>query len=171
LFDELLGLPAHPLLVHLPVVLVPVTALLAVAYALAPPLRRRVDGLLVLMALAVPAVTWAAIRSGEALTARLGGETPAITRHAVFGDRLLYLSLALTVLAVAAVAVDRRRRSTARAADHPDGLGTVAVATRSRQLGMLSVALSVLLPVVAVLAAVQAVQAGHSGAEMVWGGG
>jgi len=41
-FEQLLGLPAHPLLLHATVVFVPLLALGTIAYAVVPRLRRRV---------------------------------------------------------------------------------------------------------------------------------
>lgn len=170
MFDELFGLPAHPLLVHLPVVLVPGTTLVAVLYALVPRLRSRVDALLVPLALAAPAVTWPATESGEAFAARLGGQTPEISRHSDFGERLLYVSLAVAVLAVAAVVVDRRRLTAARAGARAEGPGAaVAAPPGTRGLALASMVLSALLLIAAVGATVYAVYAGHSGAAMVWG--
>ena len=45
MLDQLLGLPAHPLLVHLPVVLLPLVALGVVALAARPAWRPRYAGL------------------------------------------------------------------------------------------------------------------------------
>ena len=50
MLDQLLGLPAHPLLVHLPVVVLPLVALGVVALAARPAWRPRYAGLVLAFA-------------------------------------------------------------------------------------------------------------------------
>ncbi|MGH3648434.1 MAG: DUF2231 domain-containing protein, partial [Micromonosporaceae bacterium] len=65
-FEEILGLPAHPLLVHAAVVLVPMLVLVGVGYGLIPPLRRKLDLVLVGLALVAPGDVYLARESGQA---------------------------------------------------------------------------------------------------------
>jgi uncharacterized membrane protein YgcG len=87
-FGEIAGLPAHVLLIHVVVVLVPLAALAAVLCASWPALRRRVGVLLPILALvalvAVPLTT----QAGEWLERRVT-PTAALRAHTRLGDGLL----------------------------------------------------------------------------------
>jgi hypothetical protein len=99
------GVPAHPLLVHATVVLVPLAALLVLFAALWPAARGRL-GLVPLAAavLAVPLVPLTT-STGEQLRDRLA-ETDAIRRHAEMADGLLPFVLLLAA-AAAGIALTR----------------------------------------------------------------
>lgn len=95
---EVNGLPLHVLLVHFVIVLVPLTALCALAVPLWPAARRRLGIVTPLLALAnvvlVPIVTDA----GEWLQARVPS-TPLIRQHAALGRSLYPWVVALFVFA------------------------------------------------------------------------
>jgi len=113
MFDTILGLPLHMLVIHAVVVLVPLGALGVVAMAIVPPWRQRF-GLAVLAILtaglvAVPVAT----RSGNALLHRLhtsGVVLKQIRHHESMGKLVIYPTIALWVLAAALVMLDRRGR-------------------------------------------------------------
>jgi hypothetical protein len=114
--DRLFGLPAHPLLVHIPVVLIP-TALLATLLALWPPLRRAaVITAAVLAAVgAVGAVL--AVGAGEKLEERVREEA-LVEHHAEQGDKVEFPAIAFGILAIgAAAAVEAVHRSRTRGTD------------------------------------------------------
>ncbi|HEX2356851.1 MAG TPA: hypothetical protein VHI50_10380, partial [Micromonosporaceae bacterium] len=67
MFEEILGVPAHPLLVHAAVVFVPLLIAAALAYALVPALRGRVGWAVALLAVAAPLAAWFATLSGNRL--------------------------------------------------------------------------------------------------------
>lgn len=171
MFEELFGLPAHPLLVHAPVVLVPLTVLTAVAYALVPPLRRRIGWLLVLLSLAAAATAFAATESGEEFAASLGGVNPTIAQHQEYGETLRNFAILVAVISVVLVVVDRARRSRSALAFAEDGSPHTYARARSggMVLGAVSIVLSIGLLALAGAAAFYVVRAGHTGAEMVWG--
>ena len=81
---EINGLPAHPLLVHLVVVLLPLTALAAILVSLWPAAQRKLTFLVplgaVIGAIAVPVTT----RAGESLAEKLGNQ-PFISQHEEIG--------------------------------------------------------------------------------------
>jgi hypothetical protein len=119
-FETALGIPAHPLLVHAPVIFVPLLILGALVYGLVPRWRGRVDWAVVLLAIATPVSCLLARQSGLALRARLIREHAVSTQdlakidaHQSYGTRALLLSclLGLLVLAMVGVQVARRRRS------------------------------------------------------------
>jgi hypothetical protein len=156
---EIHGLPAHVLLVHLVVVLVPVAALLLVAQAWSPVVRRwaGIGGpLLALAALVTVPVTTSA---GEWLERRVPRQ-PLVQRHAHLGDQLLPFALAVFVLSVVVYVLGRRGREAERALVLPPTAGMAAV----------QVLVAVLATVAAVGTVVQVYRIGDSGAQAVWTG-
>ena len=65
IFDELAGLPAHPLAVHAPVILIPLAALTALLYAFLPRARSSVRWWLGGLTLAATATAWFATKTGS----------------------------------------------------------------------------------------------------------
>ncbi|GJF10521.1 hypothetical protein NGTWS0302_07600 [Mycolicibacterium cyprinidarum] len=102
------------LLVHLVVVLAPVTALLLVLCGVWPAARRRLVWVMVFSAAITAALTPLTIEAGEWLQSRLG-DPPDVTAHARLGETMLYVSVGLAVGAasVAALHVWERRRAPA----------------------------------------------------------
>jgi hypothetical protein len=169
-FATVAGLPAHPLVVDAVAVLLPLAALCSVGLAVHRGFRRRFgSAVLVLTALAVIAVPLAQV-TGTQLAARLAKDDPLINRHVELGNQLLPYALgfgvAVVILLVAGKLADRER-----AADPtPDAQSSpsVSVGTRSRTWQRISVLLSVLVVVMAVLTTVQVVRIGTAGAQAVW---
>ena len=147
LFDTVFGLPLHPLAVHAAVVLVPLAALGALAMALSPRLSRRYGGLVVVTGVAAFIASFVAKEAGEALALRVG--QPG--QHAQLGDVVPLLALLLALGIAGFWLVDR---------------GIPGNRSRPWWLRLAAVALIV----IAMLATVWAVRAGHTGAELVWQG-
>jgi uncharacterized membrane protein len=145
--DELLGLPAHPLLVHGVVALVPAAAALTVVAAFWPAARRRIGWVGVLLAVGALANVWLAQGSGEQLEDRIE-ETELVEDHTAIGDQLLLPAVALVAGSVLVTAVGRQRTRPAGAAVSAL-VAVVALATSG-------------------VALVQTFRAGHSGAKAVW---
>lgn len=157
------GLPAHVLLVHVVVVLVPLTALALVAAAIWPRAARRLGPLLPLLALvslvSVPLTT----QAGEWLERHVDGDA-LVRRHAELGDGLLPWVLGLFVLATAVWWAARRPAATA-------GTETAeATATTAGRWSALPVRIvvAVLSLAVAVGAVVDVYRIGDSGAKAAW---
>jgi hypothetical protein len=160
------GLPAHVLLVHAIVVLLPLSALLLVLSALWPAARRKLAGpnaiLSVVVVILVPITTDA----GEWLERRVAS-TPLVRDHTELGDTALWVALPVAVLALL---VWWRRRESLRtqATDTADATG------RRTFLAPASKAVTVVLSVLAVVAAGAAVydiyRIGDSGAQASWQG-
>ena len=152
---KLFGLPAHPLLVHAPIVLVPLAALVAIALVVVPGWRARFGWAFVgLTGLALAGVQLA-MASGEGLEEHVE-ETRVLERHTEMASSMRPLAVALFVVAVAFVWFDGRRRS-AGAAD----------ANAKRDLPIVPV-LAVLLVLVSVAATARLAQVGHNGAKASW---
>lgn len=162
MFEELLGLPAHPLLVHAAVVFVPLLAIAAVAYAVAPLVRRWIAWAVVGLAAVAPLAAWFATESGEALRERLIGQglrgeaLAPIDRHQEFGDRTLWATIGLGVLAVLLVWLFAKRGGRP-----PVGGGRSAL--------VLNVVLAVGVIILAGASAYYVYKTGDSGARLVWG--
>jgi uncharacterized membrane protein len=170
-FDQVNGLPAHPLIVHAPLVLIGLTLLLGLLYVVVPPIRSKTDWALVLLALAGPVSALLATVSGERLAVRLGG-SEAITQHEKWGELTRNVSAVLLVVVLALVVVDRlrrRRKRRQRALAEGDDPGAPARTVGGGVWTLLSVVLSVLLLVVGGTAGAYLYLTGESGARMVWG--
>lgn len=153
MFEEIAGLPAHPLLVHAAVVLAPTLALVAIGYVVLPAARIHAVRPLVVLAVAAPLSVAVARESGAALRRRLvedGAVTPGllerIDAHADSGRTLLLLTLALGAASFGWIVLERRLHSPVLA---------VVLAVVTCALGA-----SVLWSVV---------ETGHAGTSMVWG--
>ncbi|MEV5888767.1 DUF2231 domain-containing protein [Nonomuraea fuscirosea] len=158
MFDEILGLPAHPLIIHFAVVLTPLLVVIAAAYALVPRWRVPTAWAVVLLSLAAPAAVAAARQSGESLkAARFGsaeGEMAArISTHQSFANPLLLSVLGLGVAALLLVYATRPAR---------DSVG------RDRFGRPVTLILSAVTVLLAGAAGYFVFQAGDSGARAVW---
>lgn len=146
------GLPAHVLLVHGLVVLVPLTAVLLVLCALWPAARHRFVWLTVALAAVVTVLTPLTTAAGEWLQDRLGGGGPAIEEHANLGDDTLFYVVPLLLAAVSVAVVHLR-------------------AGRARPVGRAALALVAVFAIAAGTAAtVQIYRVGDSGSRAVWTG-
>lgn len=156
--DEINGLPAHPLLVHATVVLLPLAALALVLHVSWPAARRRlgvVTPILALIGLILVPVTTSA---GEALAAGLGpvGESAPVRRHEELAEQVLPWAIVLAVLALLAWAwwrFDLRERL----------VGASLRVPADWVLRVLAVAAAVVLTVVLF-------RAGDAGARATWEG-
>ena len=143
------GLPAHVLLVHFVVVLIPVAVVLEIAIVL----WRRLRDLLWWAPLVLTAGLVVLVRytedAGEWLADYLGNP-PFIREHADLGETALWFAIALFVVAVAIAGLHWRER-------------------RSSGTSALSIVVAVLAIVVGVASCVQVYRIGDSGSEAVWG--
>jgi hypothetical protein len=148
MFDTILGLPVHALVIHIVVVLVPLAAAGVVAIAAVPRWRERFGVLVLAIATAGLAAVPVATRSGGKLEDRLGASgvvARQINHHQQWGQRVLWPTLAMWVLAVVLVLMDRQGRQ---------GNAVKVVA--------------VLAALAAVAAATAVTIAGHLGSTAVW---
>jgi hypothetical protein len=155
MFDTVLGLPVHILVIHAVVVLGPLAGLTAVAYALRPGWRRVLRWPLAALAALAAASSWVAVLSGEALLLWVfaaGAVSPEqnalIQAHTADGSyaRWACLTLLAATLVAALWAIPPGRRR-APVLDWTAALALVGA-------GLWTV--------------VQVVLAGHSGSEAVW---
>ena len=143
-----LGLPLHPLVVHLVVVALPVGALATVAAVVSPAVRSRF-GTLALATLSVGALaSIGAFLSGQ----RLAESVEFPERHAALGTATMVVGLATAAAGWLWWWLERRRE---RSAPGTGGFGAMAV---GGLVATAALALSVL-----------AGLTGHAGAEATWG--
>ncbi|MEP6667442.1 MAG: DUF2231 domain-containing protein [Nocardioidaceae bacterium] len=151
MFDTVLGLPLHVLLIHAAVLGLPLVAVGSVVVAARARWRRRFLPWALAASFGCLALVFITIQSGKRLAERLP-ESPAIHRHAAMAGTLLWLTAGLCLVVGAVTLWSRRAQmSTTR-----PGL----VAFRS---------LLAVLVITASAVTVQVVRTGHSGSDAVWG--
>lgn len=84
--DTIDGLPAHPLIVHLVVVAIPLAALALIVAAVWPRARAWMGPMPVILALVGLIATAFAASAGETFHERLGVSSPAVEEHTEAGD-------------------------------------------------------------------------------------
>lgn len=161
-------LPLHPLVVHVPVVVLPLTALLLILAAAIPAVRRRFLGLAVLGAVIGLIGTFLSLRSGQAFAETVG--LPAA--HAAAAQRLLWTAVALAVLSVAWWVLARRagRDAAGPLAAGQDAAPAGSSPARTSSSGALATVLGAVTAAASILVLVFAVQTGHTGARAAWSG-
>ena len=109
--EELFGLPAHPLVVHAAVVLLPLAAVATLMCAAVPRARRAYAPVALGLALVATLAVGLAQGSGEELEDAVD-ETELVEEHTGQGERVLPWAIAVTVAAtgVTAIRVLARRR-------------------------------------------------------------
>ena len=172
---EINGLPLHPLVVHAVVVLVPLTALIAVLF-LVPRFRRSLRWPMVVLALVSLVSTFVARQSGLNLKKVLvppqpAGSPPnpladAIDRHQHLANQLWYIVIVFTIIVLIAAYVlrpdDELGPFPARLGDHDDEEGATTLDTVIRAV------VAALVVVGAVAVVVQTVRTGEQGSRAVW---
>lgn len=153
--DSVFGLPAHPLVVHGAVVLVPLAAGGAALVALSARWRERIGWLVVALTAVGVATTFAARQTGEALEEAVEGSRPErlLEAHTDMGEGILLwvLPLAIAIVALMVLHETRKRAGRLRA-----------------PLGVLGAAVAAIVLLASAAATVGIVRVGHSGATSVW---
>ncbi len=157
----LASLPTHPLMVHIPVVLIPLTAIGALVVALRPRLLPSFGGLLVVLSGVGFVGTLLAASTGDELEEpfRAAGQTisPVLHDHAELGETTEVLALVffLTTLIWVGVAWWRRRSAQRTSATPRPASVVVGILAALAVLG-------------GAAATVGVVATGHNGAKSVW---
>ena len=147
------GIPAHALLLHFVLVLVPLTALLEILCGLWPAARR---GQLMWLTLIFAAVTMVltpiTIDAGAWLYDRQANPSPILREHAARGGLMTYFSAALLVVAILlfALRVIERRSDKRRV--------------------VIRVLVAIVVLATGISSTLQIYRVGDAGAQAVWGG-
>ena len=147
--ERIFDLPAHPLIVHFPVVAIPLLAVLGLAMTARPQFRDQYALPIIGLGVVTVIATFVAAKSGEELVESLGLKDDFIDPHRDLGSTLRFFVLGLTVAIVGMVAVNKRASATGR--------------------DLAAVVSSVLVVALALLSLVWTVRTGHEGAKAVWG--
>jgi uncharacterized membrane protein len=156
--SKIFGLPAHPLFVHVPVVLIPLTGIGVIAMACSARVRDRYGWLVLAIAIVAGLSTQLAVGSGQALRHSVP-QSAALRRHVHIAGTIRPLILALFLVALATMLLDRRTR----------GAWPFAGRANGRDLSTpLRAGLVALTLVVAAGTNVRLFQIGDSGAKATW---
>jgi hypothetical protein len=156
---KILGIPAHPLIIHAAVVFIPLLVVGAIVFAVWPAVRGRIDWAVGALAVIAPLVATAAVLSGNNLRQALVGNAPTsvlavkITQHQAYGHDTLWFTIALGVVTLAVVGYSWQVKRAG---------GSEAVLVR--------VGGAVVTVVLAAFVGYYVFRTGDSGAHMVWGG-
>ena len=154
--SNVFGLPAHPLIVHAVVVLVPLAALGGLAIAFSSSLRARFGSLVAAIAVLDVLLIPLATGSGEQLEPRVAASA-LVEKHTEMGEQLLPFMIVLAVAVLVLVArpwlLARRGSGGSRPAWGAPWVATAAV---------------VLIVLGSVASLVQVARIGHSGAKAAW---
>lgn len=153
-FESFFGVPAHPLFVHLPVVLTPVAALTAVVLLFRSEWRRSFAWITALLAGAALFGAQLAVGSGEPLEEAVG-ESEGLERHAELGEVTRTFIAVFFVASVAVFVFDWWR------ARHPSEGKFIG----NERIPILLLALTV---VTGALSTVWVARTGHEGAKVTW---
>jgi len=158
------GLPAHPLFVHVPVVLIPVTLVAAIALMVRPDWLGRYGIALSIASIVAMSSVFLTMQAGGALENELhlhGEAARLISEHSQAAHILAIVYTAFTALVILAFAA--RRISGGR----PTGL---AIADRLLSPPAMLTTLRVLVVVLALVAGFFTFRTGDLGAKAVWAG-
>jgi uncharacterized membrane protein len=144
---KLFGLPAHPLLVHIPIVLIPLVGVGAVAMAVSRPVRQRIGWIVVALAGVAVVGVQLAMGSGEALQESVR-RSQALSRHVSLAEGMRPLALLLLAAVLGLMVADRYAKSPRR--------------------GQILATAAVLTVLTAGVANVWIVRLGHNGAKATW---
>ena len=147
------GLPAHALLLHLVVVLVPLTALLEILCGLWPAARRgQLLWLTLVLAAATMILTPITINAGQWLYDLRTKPSPILREHAERGSTMVYFSAALLAVAIGLVVLRLIER-------RPEGRRMVT-----------HIVVGIIVLAVGISSMIQVYRTGDAGAQSVWGG-
>jgi uncharacterized membrane protein len=161
--DKISGLPAHPLLVHIPVVLIPLAALGALAMAFWPWLRARIGWIVAGLAVLGGVGALLAASAGESLQ-ESRPENAADRHHAELGDTAKMWSVIFAILVVLYVAGEWWLK---RRAAQPNAAGRAVPKVGGWRKWVLP-AVAVLSVASGALATYSVIDAGHTGAKVTW---
>lgn len=153
------GLPLHPLVVHAVVVLVPLTVLAAILFAVLPKQRWLLRWPVAAGALVSAAVSFVAKHSGQKLEV-VFANSPLVKIHQDRANVFVLLVYGFVIIALVAVFTLGGSSQLASGA-----LARVAVGGKAVQL-----AIAVVLVVAAIIVAIQVARVGDAGARAVWSG-
>jgi len=167
--DTISGLPAHPLFVHIPVIGIPLVALVFLAYVLLPKKRAGLLWPAIVSIVVVTLATILAASTGESLEEQLPPEdrsSPLLHRHTELGDQTRTIVILFAAAALVYLATEwwKMHRMSSPANDSSPISTTLAHPATTKVIVVLSI-VGILL---GGLATVWDVRTGHAGAKSAW---
>lgn len=158
---KIFGLPAHPLLVHIPVVLIPLAGIGAIWIAVSSKWRAKIGWIVVTLAGLGLVGSWLTIQSGRTFYEALNEQSQVLERHTDLGNTFLWFALALffATLALVLWATVQARKA---------GQQGRELDRRAMARTPIALVLSVLVIVATLAAGFQIYRIGESGAKTVW---
>jgi uncharacterized membrane protein len=153
--DSAFGLPAHPLLLHVPVVFDPLLALATLVLVARPDLRRRYGFAWAVFALFCLAATILTAGAGQAFYDQRPFVEDVLRQHKEAGETLRTVAIGLTVAILALVTLDWAR--------------SLPAGPRALRGRALAVGLSGVVALLALGTGFFTIRAGHLGAKAAWG--
>ena len=160
--DQISGIPAHPLFVHIPVVLIPLAAIGALVLLVKQSWFERYKWALLAVVGAGAIGAILAAGSGESLE-EAGERSSGIHEHAEAGEMARNVSFLFLVVVLAWIFVPILLKRRAASGSDASGAGSSAATP-----GWFRIGAAVAVAIVGIGSAVAVVDAGHSGAEQVW---
>jgi hypothetical protein len=158
------GLPAHPLFVHVPVILIPTTVVAAVVFMIKPEWFLRYGIALAVVSIAAMSSTFLTLQAGAALRAALNLQGPAanlISQHAQAAHILAVVYVLFTATLIVTFAAQRI------SGGMPTGLRIVDAPLAPKAM---FTSLRVLLVLLSIGAGYMCFRTGDLGAKAVWAG-
>lgn len=156
---DIFGLPTHPLVVHVAVVLVPLAALALIAVGWNAAWRRRYYFPIALLALVGAVGAFAAKQTGGSLKRALRQAGKQVGSHPQQGDQAFFLAALFAAVCIALYVYESYGEQIR---------ARLGISDRYRLPFDENLALYAVAVPVAVAAAVMMIIAGHSGATLVW---
>jgi hypothetical protein len=168
--DTISGVPAHPLFVHIPVIGIPLVALMFLAYVLLPKKRTELFWPTFVGIVVVTLATILAASTGESLEEQLPPEdrsSPLLHHHTELGDQTRTIVILFAAAALIYLAAEwwKTHRMTSTANDSSP-IGTTLTHPATAKL---IVALGIAGILLGGIATVWDVRTGHAGAKSAWG--
>ncbi|MFC9694109.1 DUF2231 domain-containing protein [Kribbella sp. NPDC056951] len=159
MFERIGDLPMHVLVIHAAVLVLPVSALTAIVFALVPRWRWLLRWPVLLLGVGSLVLAYVAKESGEAFVAAVPTLQKAVQVHQERGDLLFWFCLIFAVAAVAAFLLLGGPSALASGKGAKEG--------RGRPLELVTSAAVI---VIGVLVIYQTIRTGDAGAKAVWDG-
>jgi len=161
--ETLFGLPAHPLLVHIPVVLVPLAAIIAIVFAFRPAWLDRFGWALVGLSFVGAIGAIFAAGSGEGLeTLQAEPESAAREDHFELGETARTIAILFFLIVAAIVVIRYLARKRAAKGEQATGLWAFLASKGAAILMAGALVLS------GAAATYTMAKAGHQGAKLAW---
>jgi hypothetical protein len=173
-FNTILGIPAHPLLIHAAVIFIPLLIVGAIVYAAWPPFHSRIGWAVLALAIVAPFSALFAKLSGQDLRNRLIARHEVspkglaqITQHNSYGNHTFWWTIGL---GVATLLVLGYYWQLSRTAPAPDGDATTTAGIAAAAPAVFRIGATVVTLVLGVIVGYYVFKTGDTGAHIVWTG-